>query len=154
MVAMAGRPGSWGGLALRAGQALFAAASVFIMFFSPGFASYTAFCYLIASMGLQTMWSFGLACLDGYAINNNKNIATPILLSFFVVGDWVTAILSFAAASSSAGVVILFQKDVLFCRRYPQLPCGRFEIATAFAFLSWALSATSALIMFWLLAPF
>ncbi|KAJ1263207.1 hypothetical protein BS78_09G166000 [Paspalum vaginatum] len=154
MAAMAGKPGSWGGLALRVGQAFFAAASVGVMFSSLGFASYTAFCYLIASMGLQTMWSFGLACLDGYAIKFNKNIATPILLSLFVVGDWVTAILSFAAASSSAGVVILFQKDVLFCRRYPQLPCGRFELATAFAFLSWALSATSALIMFWLLAPF
>nr|CAB3465041.1 unnamed protein product [Digitaria exilis] len=64
----------------------------------------------------------------------------------------VTAILSFAASTSAAGVVILFQKDVLFCRRYPQLPCGKYELATACAFLSWALSATSALIMFWLLA--
>lgn len=110
------------------------------------------FSYLVASMGLQMLWSSGLACLDGYAIKVKKDLTSPILLSLFVVGDWVTAILSFAASSSAGGVVILFQKDVLFCRRYPQLPCGKYELATAFAFLSWALSATSALIMFWLLA--
>uniref|UniRef100_A0A0A9G101 CASP-like protein n=1 Tax=Arundo donax TaxID=35708 RepID=A0A0A9G101_ARUDO len=69
-------------------------------------------------------------------------------------GMQVTAILSFAASCSAGGVVVLFQRDVLFCRRYPQLPCGKFELATALAFLSWALSATSALIMFWLMVGF
>uniref|UniRef100_K3ZFG8 CASP-like protein n=1 Tax=Setaria italica TaxID=4555 RepID=K3ZFG8_SETIT len=68
MPGLAGRPGSWGGLVLRVGQAFFAAACIGVM------------------------------------------------------------------------------------GRYPQLPCGKYELAAAFAFLSWALSATSALIMFWLLA--
>ncbi|XP_066363154.1 CASP-like protein 5B2 [Miscanthus floridulus] len=154
MAGLLGRPGSWGGLVLRVGQTFFAAACIGLMGSSLGFVSYTAFCYLIASMGLQMLWSFGLACLDGYAITANKDLTSPILLSLFVVGDWVTAILSFAAASSSAGVVILFQKDVFFCRRYTHLPCGKYELATAFAFVSWAFSATSALIMFWLLAAF
>ena len=84
-------------------------------------------------------------------------LAMPMLsavLTWPIYGMQVTAILSFAASSSAGGVVILFQKDVLFCRRYPQLPCGKYELATAFAFLSWALSATSALIAFWLLAAF
>jgi len=112
------------------------------------------FSYLVASMGLQMLWSFGLACLDAYAIKAKKDLTSPLLLSLFVVGDWVAAILSFAGSSSAAGVVILFQKDVLFCRRYPQLSCGKYELAIACAFLSWALSATSALIMFWLLAAF
>ncbi|XP_062231564.1 CASP-like protein 5B2 [Phragmites australis] len=154
MPLLAGRPGSWGGLVLRVGQASFAAGCIGVMGSSFGFASYTAFCYLIASMGLQTLWSLGLACLDGYAIKAKKDLTSPILLSLFVVGDWVTAILSFAASCSAGGVVVLFERDVLFCRRYPQLPCGRYGLATAFAFLSWALSATSALIMFWLLAAF
>jgi hypothetical protein len=64
----------------------------------------------------------------------------------------VTSILSFAASCSAGGVVVLFDRDAFFCSRDPHLPCGAFELATAFAFLSWALSATSALVMFWLLA--
>ena len=64
----------------------------------------------------------------------------------------VAAILSFAAACSAGAVVVHFERDVYFCTRDPQLPCGKFEVATAFAFLSCACSAASALVMFWLLA--
>ncbi|XP_062226001.1 CASP-like protein 5B1 [Phragmites australis] len=149
---MAGRPGTWGGLALRAGQLAFAAACICVMASAPGFTNYTAFCYLIASMGLQALWSLGLACLDFYALVLRKDLHQAFLMSLFVVGDWVAAILSFAAACSAGGVVVLFERDVYFCRRDPQLPCVRFEVATAFAFLSCAFSATSALVMFWLLA--
>lgn len=46
-------------------------------------------------MGLQMLWSFGLACLDGYAIRANKDLTSPILLSLFVVGDWVITKLIF-----------------------------------------------------------
>ncbi|KAL6610328.1 hypothetical protein ACP70R_035491 [Stipagrostis hirtigluma subsp. patula] len=152
MAGLGARPGSWGSLVLRVGQAAFAAASIAVMASSIGFASYTAFCYLMASMGLQALWSLGLACLDGYALKANKNLTNPVLLSLFVVGDTVTSILSYAASCSAGGVVVLFKRDVLFCRRYPQLPCGRYELATALAFLSWSFSATSAVIMFWLLA--
>ncbi|KAF7024603.1 hypothetical protein CFC21_036924 [Triticum aestivum] len=108
--------------------------------------------YLIASMGLQALWSLGLACLDGYALRMKKELNSAVLVSLFVVGDWVTSILSFAASCSAGSVVVLFDKDAYFCSRDPHLPCGTFELATAFAFLSWALSATSALVMFWLLA--
>ena len=45
--------------------------------------------YLIASMGLQLLWSFGLACLDVYALRGKKDLQNPILVSLFVVGDWV-----------------------------------------------------------------
>uniref|UniRef100_A0A0D9V7R9 CASP-like protein n=1 Tax=Leersia perrieri TaxID=77586 RepID=A0A0D9V7R9_9ORYZ len=145
---MAGSPGTWSGLSLRVGQLLFAAASVCATASAIGFAAYTAFCYLIASMGLQALWSLGLACLDCYALRFKKDLHSAVLLSLFVVGDWVIAILSFAASCSAAGVVVLFDRDI----RDPLLPCGRFELATACAFLSWAFSATSALVMFWLLA--
>lgn len=47
------------------------------------------FSYLIASMGLQVLWSFGLACLDVYALRRKRDLHNPILVSLFVVGDWV-----------------------------------------------------------------
>lgn len=45
--------------------------------------------YLIASMGLQVLWSFGLACLDFYALRRDRDLKNPVLVSLFVVGDWV-----------------------------------------------------------------
>lgn len=50
---------------------------------------YLLFSYLIASMGLQVLWSFGLACLDMYALRRKRDLQNPILVSLFVVGDWV-----------------------------------------------------------------
>lgn len=46
--------------------------------------------YLIASMGLQVVWSFGLACLDLHALRSKRSLQNPILVSLFVVGDWVS----------------------------------------------------------------
>lgn len=45
--------------------------------------------YVIASMGLQVTWSFMLALLDAYALLRKKMLHNPILVSLFVVGDWV-----------------------------------------------------------------
>ncbi|XP_043814974.1 CASP-like protein 5B2 isoform X3 [Manihot esculenta] len=83
-----GSPGTVSGLVLRIGQCAFAAASIGIMASASGFSSYTAFCYLIASMGLQGLWSFGLACLDVYALRRKRDLQNPVLVSLFVVGDW------------------------------------------------------------------
>lgn len=47
------------------------------------------FSFLVASMGLQLIWSFGLACLDVYAIRRKSDLRSPVLLSLFTVGDWV-----------------------------------------------------------------
>jgi len=47
------------------------------------------FSYLIASMGLQLLWSFGLACLDIYSLKTKRDLHNPVLVSLFVVGDWV-----------------------------------------------------------------
>lgn len=46
--------------------------------------------YVIASMGLQVTWSFMLALLDAYALVRKKMLHNPILVSLFVVGDWVS----------------------------------------------------------------
>jgi hypothetical protein len=48
------------------------------------------FSYLIASMGLQLLWSFGLACLDIYSLKTKRDLHNPVLVSLFVVGDWVS----------------------------------------------------------------
>ncbi|KAL3329060.1 hypothetical protein AABB24_036253 [Solanum stoloniferum] len=55
-------------------------------------ASYTChYCsYLIASMALQVIWSFGLAFLDAYFLAKKKSFHNHVLLSLFVVGDWVS----------------------------------------------------------------
>lgn len=41
-------------------------------------------------MALQFLWTFGLACLDLHALKSKKNLQSPVLLSLFVVGDWVS----------------------------------------------------------------
>ncbi|XP_022747169.1 CASP-like protein 5B2 [Durio zibethinus] len=150
-MALFGSPGKLSGLLLRIGQCLFAAASIGVMVSSHGFSNSTAFCYLIASMGLQALWSFGLACLDLQALTSKRNLQNPALLSLFVVGDWVTTILSLAAACSSAGVTVLYSRDLDYCRS-PQIPCTRFEASILLAFISWFLLAISSHVTFWLLA--
>ncbi|KAM5560213.1 CASP-like protein 5B2 [Rosa sericea] len=151
MKELIGRPGSVSGLLLRIGQFGFAAAAIGVMVSADRFATFTAFCYLIASMGLQVLWSFGLACLDIYALRRKRDLQNPILVSLFVVGDWVTATLSLAAASASAGIVILYAKDTNFCTSQWDIPCRKFQISVAFAFLTWAFIAVSSHVMFWIL---
>ncbi|KAF9612129.1 hypothetical protein IFM89_038312, partial [Coptis chinensis] len=143
-----GTPGTYTGLALRILQCLLAAGSIASMATTTNFFSYTAFCYLIASMGLQVLWSFGLAWLDAYALAKKTVIHNPVMVSLFVVGDWVTAILSLAAASSSAGLTVLFFRDLGTCIG----DCSKYQFAVALAFLSWVMIAVSSLIMFWILA--
>lgn len=147
-----GSPGTRSGLALRIGQCSFAAASIGVMASAASFSTYTAFCYLIASMGLQLLWSFGLACLDVYALRRKRDLHNPVLVSLFVVGDWVTAMLSLAAACSSAGVIVLYSRDLNFCKEQGPLPCSRIEMSISLAFLTWFLIALSSHVMFWILA--
>ncbi|KAH7514502.1 hypothetical protein FEM48_Zijuj11G0096200 [Ziziphus jujuba var. spinosa] len=168
MKGLVGRPGSVSGLLLRLGQFSCAAASIGVMVSSTSFATYTAFwyslslslslliiifiLYLIASMGLQVLWSFGLACLDVYALRRKRDLQNPILVSLFVVGDWVTATLSLAAASSSAGIVVLYAKDMNFCALHSyHLPCTKYQVSVALAFITWALISMSSHVMFWIL---
>ncbi|GLT75845.1 hypothetical protein SLA2020_475390 [Shorea laevis] len=152
MKELLGSPGSRSSLALRIGQCTFAAASIAVMASASSFSTYTAFCYLIASMGLQLLWSFGLACLDVYALRRKRDLQNPILVSLFVVGDWVTALLSLAAACSSAGVIVLYARDLNICKEQGSLQCSRIEISVSFAFFSWFLIAISSHVMFWILA--
>ncbi|CAM8886888.1 hypothetical protein QQ045_027847 [Rhodiola kirilowii] len=147
-----GSPGRVSGLVMRVLQCLFAAASIGMMVSSSGFSTSTAFCYLIASMGIQFLWSFGLACLDMHALRIKKDLQNHLLVSLFAVGDWVTSILSLSAACSSAGVVVLFAKDTQLCKTESALNCQGFQIAITMAFISWLFLGISSHTMFWLMA--
>ncbi|KAB2035291.1 hypothetical protein ES319_D04G142700v1 [Gossypium barbadense] len=154
MKELIGSPGTVSGLTLRVTQCAFAAASIALMVSASGFSTYTAFCYLIASMGLQLLWSFGLACLDVYALRGKRDLQNPVLVSLFVVGDWVTAMLSLAAACSSAGIIVLYARDLDFCKAQSHILCRQFEISIILAFITWLLIAMSSHLMFWILASF
>ncbi|XP_047318597.1 CASP-like protein 5B3 [Impatiens glandulifera] len=146
----AGTPGTVSGLVLRICQCIFAVASITAMATSETFISVTAFCYLIASMGWQVIWSCTLTFLDAYALANNKLIHNQLTVSFFLIGDWVTAILSLAAASSSAGITILYFNDMGHCVLEDY--CIKYQMSVVFAFFAWITTTISALIMLWLLA--
>uniref|UniRef100_A0A2C9UCJ9 CASP-like protein n=1 Tax=Manihot esculenta TaxID=3983 RepID=A0A2C9UCJ9_MANES len=62
----------------------------------------------------------------------------------------VTATLSLAAASASAGITVLLFQDVEHCSYLKE--CEKYQISVALAFLSWGAIAISSLIMLWLLA--
>ncbi|GAA0158914.1 hypothetical protein Leryth_020043 [Lithospermum erythrorhizon] len=147
---IAGAPGTVTGLILRVIQCCFAAGSIVAMSTSRHFYYVTAFCYLIASMSLQVIWSSTLASLDAYSIAQKKIIHNHFVVSFFVVGDWVIATLSLAAAASSAGITVLYFSDLGDCGL--NADCAKFELAVALAFMSWITIAISSLIMFWILA--
>ncbi|KAL3826032.1 hypothetical protein ACJIZ3_022061 [Penstemon smallii] len=121
-----GSPGTVYGLLLRIGQCLFAAGSIGAMVSALGFSNYTAYCYLIASMGLQILWSFGLACLDFYALQIKRDLRSPVLVSL----------------------------DLNYCTGPKHLPCDRFELSIILAFVTWFLIAMSSHVMFWILASF
>nr|XP_043613168.1 CASP-like protein 5B3 isoform X2 [Erigeron canadensis] len=137
----AGTPGTVTGLILRLFQCLFAAGSIASIATTKSFFNFTAFSYLIASMGLQVIWSFSLAFLDACALVKKKalhNYAT------------VTATLSLAAASSSAGITILYFNDLGSCSFGQE--CQKYQLAVVLAFMSWITIGISSLIMFWTLA--
>ncbi|KAK9182832.1 hypothetical protein WN944_025980 [Citrus x changshan-huyou] len=150
MRVFAGTPGTATGLFLRIAQCIFAAGSIASMASTHSFFNFTAFCYLIAAMGLQVIWSFGLALIDAYAIVQKKVLHSPVLISLFVVGDWVTATLSLAAASASAGITTLYFYDLGHCSVDNE--CQKYQAAVGLAICCCFTIATSSLIMLWLLA--
>ncbi|TYI44119.1 hypothetical protein ES332_A01G215300v1 [Gossypium tomentosum] len=151
-MAMEGVPGSLGtsvGFSLRIGQTLFSSASLLFMSLGVEFYSYSAFCYLVTTMGLVIPWSCTLAVLDGYSVVVKCPVHQPGILFIIAAGDWVLSVLTLAAACSTASVVdLLFQTSGSFCT--PKC-CGRYQLSAAMAFLTWFLSLASALLNLWLL---
>ncbi|KAH6769187.1 hypothetical protein C2S52_006754 [Perilla frutescens var. hirtella] len=104
-------------------------------------------------MGLLVLWSFGHACFDIYALRVNMDLYTLINVRVTVVGDWVIATLSLAAACSSAGVIVLFSRDTVMCSSDDnEFACSVIQMSVLFAFMSWSLIAVSSYLMLCLLA--
>lgn len=60
--------------------------------------------------------------------------------------------LSLAAASSSAGVIVLYAKDLGYCDALNGSSCLRYEVAVALSFATWVQIAVSSHVTFWILA--
>ncbi|PPS11458.1 hypothetical protein GOBAR_AA09186 [Gossypium barbadense] len=52
------------------------------------FYSYSAFCYLVTTMGLVIPWSCTLAVLDGYSVVVKCPVHQPGILFIIAAGDW------------------------------------------------------------------
>ncbi|GFZ13134.1 CASP-like protein 5A2 [Actinidia eriantha] len=144
-----GLPGTIGGLVLRFFQFVFAVVALAIMATTSDFPSVTAFCYLVAAAGLQSLWSLSLAIVDIYALLVGRCLQNHQVVSSFAIGDGITSTLTFAAACASAGITVLIGNDLGICS---QNHCAEFETATAMAFLSWFTALPSFLLNFWSLA--
>ncbi|OIW08561.1 hypothetical protein TanjilG_03237 [Lupinus angustifolius] len=144
-----GMPGTVGGLSLRVSQFIFAAAAISIMVSTNDFPSVTAFRYLVAAAGLQTLWSFLSAIIDIYALLVRRSLQNSRVVRLFAIGDGVTSTLTFAAACASAGITVLIDNDLESCG---QNHCVQFETATGMAFLCWFTTLPSFLLNFWSLA--
>ncbi|CAI8585674.1 unnamed protein product [Vicia faba] len=144
-----GMPGTVGGLALRVSQFVFGAAALSIIASTNDFPSVTAFCFLVAAAGLQTLWSILLAITDIYSILVRRYLQNYRLVCAFTIGDGVTSTLMFAASCASTGITVLIDNDLDNCS-YNH--CVQFETATGMAFICWFTTVPSFLLNFWSLA--
>ncbi|XAR69095.1 hypothetical protein NMG60_11000563 [Bertholletia excelsa] len=144
-----GMPGTPGGLVLRLFQFLFAVVSLCVMVTTSDFPSVTAFCYLVAAVGLQSLWSLSLAMVDIYALLVRRSLRNARIVSLFTIGDGIISTLTFAAACASAGITVLIGNDLNRCAVNH---CARFESAAAMAFISWFAVSPSFFLNFWSLA--
>ncbi|XP_052176197.1 CASP-like protein 5A2 [Diospyros lotus] len=144
-----GMPGTLGGLALRLCQFVSAFVSLCVMLSTPDFPTVSAFCYLVAAVGLQSLWSLSLAIVDLYALLVRRSLQNSRIVGLFAIGDGITSTLTFAAACASAGITVLIGSDLDRCALNH---CARFESATAMAFISWFAASPSFFVNFWTLA--
>ncbi|KAK9282881.1 hypothetical protein L1049_011106 [Liquidambar formosana] len=144
-----GMPGTFGGLALRFSQFVFAVVALGVMATTGDFPSVTAFRYLVAAVSLQSLWSLSLAIVDIYALLVRRCLRNFRVVTLFTVGDGITSTLTFAAACASAGITVLIGNDLNNCALNH---CTRFMTATAMAFMSWFAVSPSFLLNFWSLA--
>nr|GLL41056.1 CASP-like protein 5A2 [Ipomoea trifida] len=144
-----GMPGTAGGLFLRLFQFAFALISLCVMATTTDFPSVSAFCYLVAAVSLQSLWSLLLAMADIYALLVKRSFRNTGLVSLFAIGDGITSTVTFTAACASAGITVLIGNDLDKCAVNH---CKRFMSATAMAFLSWFTASPSFFLNFWSLA--
>lgn len=111
-------------------------------------------------LNLVLNWPLSMHCLraEFMAIWESNWLLSCSTMSIYVIVSittfknlQVTATLTLAAACSSAGIIVLYSRDLGFCKEQHHLPCKKFQISVAFAFITWALTAISSHVMFWIL---
>ncbi|GJN00286.1 hypothetical protein PR202_ga17707 [Eleusine coracana subsp. coracana] len=100
-------------------------------------------------MGVQLVWSFLLICLDILLLATNTDYHETWAVCMILIGDWCVSILSWTAATASAGVIVLFRRDTKFCKAFPLLACDQYEKSVFLAFMAWSFMAASALSLVW-----
>ncbi|RAL54647.1 unnamed protein product [Cuscuta campestris] len=141
-----GMPGTAGSLFLRLSQLAFAVISLCVMATTSDFLSATAFCFLVAAVSLQSLWSLSLLIADVYALLVKRSFRNNRFLRLFTIGDGVTSTLTFAAACASAGITVLIGNDIDKCAVNH---CKRFMSATAMTFFCWFSSFPSYFFNLW-----
>ncbi|KAM3372529.1 hypothetical protein ACQJBY_019428 [Aegilops geniculata] len=131
---------------MRLAQAAFAAAALAAMAPTHGFASVTAFRYLIVAATVQCLWSLAVAIVDLYALLAKRTFRNARAFSILALGDWVTGAMIFSASCGSAGITVLLDNDLRAC---PGNHCPSFMTATAMAFLCWFVCVPSGIISLW-----
>eukprot|EP00249_Psilotum_nudum_P005800 c19223_g1_i7 orf=271-822(+) len=143
-------PGTLGSISLRIIQVAAAIVSFSVMISASDFSTVTAFCFLVATTVLQCMWSLSVAAVEVYSWLFGRSLKYSPLLNIFVIGDWITAIVTFAGACASAGIAVLVGRDIHGACTANF--CGRYALAAGMALLTWILIFTSFLFTFWILA--
>eukprot|EP00249_Psilotum_nudum_P005799 c19223_g1_i1 orf=271-861(+) len=156
-------PGTLGSISLRIIQVAAAIVSFSVMISASDFSTVTAFWapgspfgqtatdnFLVATTVLQCMWSLSVAAVEVYSWLFGRSLKYSPLLNIFVIGDWITAIVTFAGACASAGIAVLVGRDIHGACTANF--CGRYALAAGMALLTWILIFTSFLFTFWILA--
>ncbi|XP_031403709.1 CASP-like protein 5B3 isoform X2 [Punica granatum] len=136
IVDIVGRPATRIGLALRVGQCVFAAGSLYFMNSATDFNGVTAYRLLLHAMMAIIVWSFALAFLDAYALRKQWDLQGPAAVYFFVV-CWFLLV---AALGSSSGVASLYVYAHM-CSGSHQ--CLKHQISVALGWISQGLLTAS-----------
>lgn len=131
---------------MRLAQAAFAATALAVMASTHGFASVTAFRYLVVAATVQCLWSLAVAIVDLYALVVKRTFRNARAFSILALGDWVTGAMIFSAACGSAAITVLLDNDLRSC---PGNHCASFMTATAMAFLCWFVRVPSGIASLW-----
>ncbi|KAL6600593.1 hypothetical protein ACP70R_045393 [Stipagrostis hirtigluma subsp. patula] len=144
MKEVVGQPGTRSSLALRVSQCVCAAASFAAMAVAHGSSHYTAFRALLFSMELQFFWSLFRAMADTKDVMAQHAAYDVKDVCWIVLFDWLTAIVSVASATASAGVAIYLERDFHICSLY--------KLSIILAFMACSVITASAASSFWVLA--
>ncbi|GJN08718.1 hypothetical protein PR202_ga26671 [Eleusine coracana subsp. coracana] len=141
-----GMPGTPGALGLRIAQLLFAGISVAVMTSTNDFPSVSAFCFLVAAVILQGLWSFMLAIVDVYALMVKRCLRNRRAVRLFAVGDMITGGLTLAGACAAAAITVLIDNDLDICS---DNHCAAFQSSVAMTFMCWFSMAPTCLLNLW-----